>query len=197
MLLPYQSLVSNLAFYNKGVLKIHDIPYNITPHDVHDFLDRYMAPLSQPAGSVPVHIVMERSTGKIMDCFVEFPTVFEAEQCLKAFQQEAKLSATGELDTNAKQTRRGRPKPRMGLRHVHVDMSSQAELMKATFPRARFVEFEKWSGAPSILERDVQDPFEWTFGFRGYVTSEEVFGLIKFAEHPTRVSPGPLVDVRC
>jgi len=110
---------------------------------------------------------MERSTGKTMDCFIEVPSVDDATQTL--------LRHESLLDTS-------KP-PKIGTRHVMVELASQGDLMKELFPRAKDV---IWSsqGVPTVLKNtDV-----WSHGFRGFFTTEEMSGLVRHAEFPNRVS---------
>lgn len=103
-----------------------------------------------------------------MDCFVELSSPSAAFQCASRFAQNS----------------RG---VRLGSRNVTVDTSSQAELIKAVFPRARYVDFDDSTGHPTIRSHDQNDN-DWTEGFRGYFTIEEIHGVVRFAESPSRVS---------
>lgn len=123
---------------------------------------------------VPIHVIMEKPTGKTMDCFVEFRTQEAARDCVKRFEYSA-------------QPGRG---TKIGNRNVSLDLSSQAELMRAVFPRSRLAEFDQVTGRPRIMSHD-EDP-SWTAGFRGYITLEEIYGMTRFAETPSRVSDFPL-----
>lgn len=118
----------------------------------------------------PIHVIMEKPTGKTMDCFIEFPSHEAARDCVKRFEYNA-------------QPGRG---TKIGNRCVTLDLSNQAELMRAVFPRARFVKFEELSGRPFIQSHST-DP-TWTAGFRGYFNLEEIYGMTRFAETPSRVS---------
>jgi len=117
----------------------------------------------------PIHIIMEKPTGKTMDCYVEFPSHEAALSCIRRFEH---TSYPG----------RG---TRLGTRNVSLDLSNQAELMEAVFPRARLVEFDVYTGVPRILSQD-DDYGGWSAGFRGYFTLEEIYGITRFAECPSR-----------
>ena len=65
---------------------------------------------------------------------------------------------------------------------ITVEASSQDELMKDMFPRAKCVCWK--NGEPIIVGND--DPY--STGFAGYFTNEEMVGLVRHAEHPQRVS---------
>jgi hypothetical protein len=119
-----------------------------------------------------IHIIMERSTSKTMDCYVEMKTHGAV---LEQFQRYWETITGGS----------NRP-PRIGHRMITVEVSSQDQLMKDMFPRAKCVRWE--NGAPIIMEND--DPY--STGFTGYFTNEEMVGLIRHAEHPQRVCTCPV-----
>lgn len=126
--------------------------------------------LKKSPDGYPIHVIMEKPTGKTMDCFIEFPTHAAARECVRRFDDTVHPG-------------RG---SRLGSRNVNLELSDQAELMHALFPRARLVEFDSLNGAPTILSKSC-DP-SWSAGFRGYFTLEEVYGVTRFAECPSRVS---------
>lgn len=117
----------------------------------------------------PVHIIMEKPTGKTMDCYVEFPTHQAALQCVQKFSSAVD----------------GEDRTRIGDRNIGIDLSDQAELMEAIFPRARFVEFDPLHGKATELRHYPSSG--WSTGFQGFVTLEEMFGVVRFAESPMRV----------
>ena len=109
---------------------------------------------------------MERVTSKTLDCFVEFENFNEAVNSVNYFEKRR-------LDGHA---------PRLGTRHVEIELSSQDQLMKALFPKAKNVE---WNGAQAIiLPTDPKDPYN--SGFQGFVSSEELVLLTKHVESPQR-----------
>lgn len=109
---------------------------------------------------------MERSTAKTMDCYAEFQTVQDA--------QNTVIRINNIFDT-------GRA-PRLGNRVVDVELSSQDELLKDLFPRAKCLIWK--GGIPIALEN-----FDfYTTGFAGFFTREEIYGAIRHAEIPHRVS---------
>lgn len=99
-----------------------------------------------------------------MDCFVEFPGYEQASETL-AFVNR------GLID--------GQP-AKIGARYIQADMSSQDELLKAMFPRAKCVKWE--DGLPVILPKTDA----WSTGFTGFITEEELFLTIRHAEAPQR-----------
>jgi hypothetical protein len=110
---------------------------------------------------------MERSTAKTMDCFIEFLSVHDARAMIKKFDRMQED---------------GRP-AKIGLRAVEYELSTQRELQKSLFPRAKCVDWT--GGSPKILP--CTDP--WSTGFQGFVTREEMHQLVRHAEVPARVSP--------
>ena len=116
----------------------------------------------------PVHIIMERVTSKTLDCYVEFINLSEA------------AAAVNRFEANKTGGRGGR----LGQRHVEVELSSQEDLMKDLFPKAKNV---KWEGSrPSIQPRDPND--QYNSGFQGFISREELVMLVKHVEAPQRVS---------
>lgn len=110
---------------------------------------------------------MDRVSGKTMDCFVEFLSNVDAENAA------AKLNSRGRL------LKLGTPPVH---RVVTVHVSSQEELMKNLFPRAKNV---KWpNGKPVIYQTD--EPYNT--GFKTFITAEELTMMCKHAEQPHRVS---------
>lgn len=109
---------------------------------------------------------MERSTGKTMDCFVEYRTLEDARRTCASLNRNYDLGSA----------------PRMGARHVDVEMSSAAELMKALFPLAKCISWV--NGKPVVSSRRPS----WSTGFDGFLTDEELFCLKRHAEQPHRVS---------
>ncbi|KAJ5092588.1 hypothetical protein NUU61_007458 [Penicillium alfredii] len=160
---PIGSVIHQKVPDHWGVVKISNIPYTVTRQEVHHFLGRSAGLISPPEGT-PVHIIMERSTGKTMDCYVEFVTLNDARDTVTRINRSAEY---GRL-------------PRMGSRHVEVTLSSQDELMQALFPRAKCI---KWvNGKP--LEQENTD--WWSTGFNGFLTDEELFCVFHHAEAPQR-----------
>lgn len=100
-----------------------------------------------------------------MDCYVEFQTKADAEA---AVAKVNRIYETGRI-------------PRLGSRHVDVEVSSQDALLKDLFPRAKQIIWR--NGTPVLGPND--DPY--STGFQGFFTHEEIFLLIRHAENPQRV----------
>lgn len=109
---------------------------------------------------------MERSTGKTMDCFVEVENMHEASTIVNNFHHRCMSGRA----------------PRIGDRHVDIELSCHEDLMKELFPRAKCV---KWKdNDPTVYETN--EPFN--SGFHGFLTGEEMVMVQKHAETPQRVS---------
>lgn len=110
---------------------------------------------------------MERVTSKTMDAYVEFMTLEDAMRAVEKHTQN-QLS--------------GRP-TRLGDRPVDMQLSSQASLMKDLFPVAAGV---VWKGAtPEIQPFKPNEPWD---NFKGFISPEEMFMLVRHVEVPHRVS---------
>ncbi|KAJ5298196.1 uncharacterized protein N7443_006316 [Penicillium atrosanguineum] len=147
-----------------GVARIDNIPYSLTRPEVIQMFGRSGNLI--PESQCPVHIIMERSTGKTMCCFVEFEDRESAQAAVD------RLNATTMSQTG----------PRMGNRHIDVTLSSQQELMQALFPRAKCVD---WVG-DRFVARDKLPTEWWSTGFDGFITDEELFCVIRHAKEPHR-----------
>ncbi|KAI4176896.1 MAG: hypothetical protein LQ343_000753 [Gyalolechia ehrenbergii] len=145
-----------------GVLKIGNIPYSLTKQEVLGLLGRN-AKIVTPDLGVPIHIIMDRTTGKTMDCYVEFFSYGDAQAAFnKCLLRGSQL--------------------RLGDRVIDVAMSSQDALLAELFPKAKNVEWR--NGRPLIKESN--DAFN--SGFKNFVTNEELLQLVSHAEKPHRVS---------
>ncbi len=138
------------------------IPYSLTKQEVLGFLGRNAKILTPDIGP-PIHIIMDRSTGKTMDCYVEF---FSHGDAQAAFHKC--LVRGGQL--------------RLGDRVVDVCLGTQDELLGEMFPKAKNVE---WSHGRPVV-RESTDPYN--SGFKAFVTNEELLQLVSYAEKPHRVS---------
>ncbi|GAB1197124.1 hypothetical protein APSETT444_006414 [Aspergillus pseudonomiae] len=155
--MPIGSFVHTRQAPRWGVIKISNV---ITKNEIAQFVGR-------PARLIkgcPIHIIMERSTAKTMDCFVETETQEAAQRTVDRINS---IYETGRA-------------PRLGLRRVDVEYSNQDALLKDLFPRAKCIAWE--DGMPRELPNT--DPY--STGFSGFITSEEIVGAIRHAEIPHR-----------
>jgi RNA recognition motif-containing protein len=150
------------------VVRILNIPYTTTRGEILAMLGRN-ARLPKDVEE-PVHIIMDKTTSKTQDAFVEFAT---HESAVKAVERHEDLILKHR-------------QPRLGQRPIEMEISSQNALCKALFPFAQGV---NWKGSmPMIQPADSTDPnAPWT-RFRGFMTGEEMALLVRFVEVPHRVS---------
>lgn len=120
-----------------------------------------------PKHECPVHIMMERTTGRTLDCYVEFHSEKDAREVLHRIK---KLSDSGR-------------DPRMGKFVLDITLSSQDALLKAIFPKAKGIEWVK--GWPRERANRSQ---ESSVQFDGFLSDEELRFLVRFANEAERVS---------
>lgn len=126
-----------------------------------------MVAMPRGFGSYAIHIIMERSTAKSYDCYIELET-YEA--------------AAAEV------YRLGNARRLIGNRRPRIELSTQEELMSELLPRAKCV---VWHGViPEVKENT--DPY--LEGFQGFVTGEEMHATARIAQNPARVSLFRLVE---
>ncbi|KAK4222354.1 hypothetical protein QBC38DRAFT_427468 [Podospora fimiseda] len=161
---PFIESCSQAHSSSWGVLKISNIPFDVNRAEVIALIGKNSRILNDV--HEPVHIIMERTSSKTEDVFVEFMTSEDASKCIERL---------------IKNSEKGRP-PRLGNRVVTLKISDQTELMKALFPHAKGVD---WLGSvPQIKE---VGPDGWDHErFRGFMTMDEMAMLVKHAEVPTR-----------
>ena len=106
---------------------------------------------------------MERTTSKTMDCFVEFVSA------------DAAINTVNHLNSYRK-------KRTVGERFVKISVSSQEELMRNLFPKAKYVQ---WAGQNPII---LPSTDHFSSGFQGFVQSEELVSLVKVGQRPKSVS---------
>ncbi|KIW96877.1 uncharacterized protein Z519_02268 [Cladophialophora bantiana CBS 173.52] len=152
-----------------GVLKIINIPYTISIPEMQQFICKYIPQhhlITPHVAGYPIHIIMERSTGKTMDCYVELTSTLTAAQDWEhAFGLKCMRI------------------PKIGQRNVEVFLSNQGELMKDMFPRAKCIHFDSQQfGAPKLVpNRDI-----FSSGYKGFMTNEELTCMVRHAEYPQR-----------
>ncbi|KAM0280132.1 hypothetical protein ACHAQH_004204 [Verticillium albo-atrum] len=149
---------------DRGVVKLHNIPFITTRSEVIAFLGRNSRILND--FEEPVHIIMDRVSSKTNDAYVEFQTMNDAVVAVDRFHlnfSKGKVS-------------------RLGDRPVGIELSSQGALMKDLFPFATGV---RWDGIhPHVLGRRKDGA---PYGkFSGFVTEEEMIMLVKHVEMPNR-----------
>ena len=151
-----QNTKANICFHQQ-------IPYDLTKSLILSFLGPHAKTITPDLGPA-IHIIMDRSTGKTMDCYVEFFSTPDARACVNSLNLRP---------NNAN---------RIGDRAVDVTTSSQDELLKELFPRAKNVRWE--AGKPVVMETTEA----FNSGFKSFVSAEELGCLVRHAEQPHRVS---------
>ncbi|KAL8950327.1 MAG: hypothetical protein Q9222_003632 [Ikaeria aurantiellina] len=159
-LIPFGENARNHRVAEWGVLKIGNIPYTLTKQEVLGFLGRNAKILTPDLG-VPIHIIMDRPTGKTMDCYVEFFSSGDAQAALNKC-----LSRGNQL--------------RLQDRVVDVQMSSQDELLRELFPRAKNCTWV--NGRPVITQS--HEPYNT--GFKSFLAREELLQLKTWVQKPHR-----------
>ncbi|RMZ86106.1 hypothetical protein DV737_g128, partial [Chaetothyriales sp. CBS 132003] len=169
---PFVDLTRTVAPSEKPIICIKNIPYTITQNEIQQFLSKSLLPhsftsLSTPGPAAhPIFIIMERGTGKTQDCFVELPSASVAADCIERIENLIMADKP----------------PKMAQRIVNVEMSSQGELMRELFPRAKNIMWDPTTGIPIMLA-----PVDgYGAGFRGFLTAEELNNVVRFAEMPQR-----------
>ncbi|KAI0162247.1 hypothetical protein GGR57DRAFT_489944 [Xylariaceae sp. FL1272] len=158
---------------NAGVVHITNLPYEVTRQEVVALLVRTCNGKVLEERHEPVHIIMDRITGKTKDAYVE----------IRSHEDAMKLIENVEYKRNVEH----RP-PRLGSRVVNITLSSQAQLMKALFPDAQM----EWYGAKGVPKRDSRFSHE---NFKGFFSDEEMTMLAKHT-NPTHASFAKLCPER-
>ncbi|KAK6348750.1 hypothetical protein TWF730_009523 [Orbilia blumenaviensis] len=99
-----------------NLVKIENIPYNLDDDMLFEFLGKTPGLVPEEHGGI--HIIMDRTTGKTMDCFLEFPTVGAAERFIQR-----------RCNNNRRCI--------LGGRHISLELVRQGELMRWLFPKVR------------------------------------------------------------
>ncbi|KAH9905326.1 hypothetical protein F4778DRAFT_779668 [Xylariomycetidae sp. FL2044] len=140
-----------------GVVKILNAPYDVTRAQVFGMAGATARILADTME--PVHITIERNTGKTADIFVELETPADAVSFINRFNPIAPRGRTAKL----------------GDRPVEIQISSQQELMGAVLPSARGV---RWLSGPPFVDLTTNSEFGWE-NFTGFTTKEELNVLCK------------------
>jgi len=118
-------------------------------------------------GTYAIHIMFDRQSAKSGDCYIEFPTATDAAHVFS--------SRKNFYDRHSHD-----PQRVIGGRRVRIKMSSQEELMQEIFPKAKCV---TWRKQQPIILPPVD---EYTSGFNGFLSSEELVFTSKWALEPRK-----------
>ncbi|KAG8629285.1 hypothetical protein KVT40_003150 [Elsinoe batatas] len=163
---PLTNPAIHLKVADNGVIKIINIPFECTKQEILAAIGRNARVVHQPQGTpfYAIHIIMDRNTGKTNEAFVEVDSKEAAEDVMSHYHDRRQ---------------RGRA-PKIGDRHVIIELSDMPTLMAKLFPKA--ISLQWWGSIPVPFKP--ADGF--TTGFRGFITIEECSQLTKHAEEPKR-----------
>jgi hypothetical protein len=148
-----------------AILKIDELPYEVKNSDIVAYIGGTAKILND--NEEPIHIMMERITTKTGAAYVEF---YDARSAYKVVEKHNNARTQG--------------KPiRIQNRMVTASISSHDALMTDLFPCARGV---TWRNGEPYVQSDN--------AFKGFVSEEELIGLVKNIEFPGRVSFNPLIS---
>lgn len=145
------------------------VPFAVSVPEIRSFIAHLTkSPLiKEHVLGYPVHIIMERPTGKTLDAFVQFRHRGAAQTALQ--QAERNVNEGRGL--------------KIGTRHVEIELSSEGDLCAALFPRAKSVHWDPDTGVPTVISN--QDPY--SDGFQGFFTVEEITSVCRHASNPYKV----------
>ncbi|CAG8558974.1 1877_t:CDS:10 [Paraglomus occultum] len=136
--------------YDWPVVKISNIPWDISLRDIKGFFSTFKLPDSSTYAQ-SIHVIMDRNTGKThAEAYIEFLN-----------QHEAQLAVS---------TRNLKP---LKGRLVSLHHSSQAELMRATFPKWK----GKFSGCDAVVTEEMLDGKQ-TVPNVPLITRDEIYSLL-------------------
>ncbi|KAA8900029.1 hypothetical protein FN846DRAFT_782012 [Sphaerosporella brunnea] len=153
---PFVDLGRTALAQNWSCVKIGNIPYNVTSEELLDFLGRNSNIVPEAAGSIGIHVIMDRSTGKTMDAYVEFMNARDAWKCVSR--------------------RRSRV---LGNRHLSLDVVDPSELMKDIFPRAKGIVWDGVIPNPALNKPEYVSKTE-------IISREELVLIVNHARTPHR-----------
>ncbi|RPB01847.1 hypothetical protein L873DRAFT_1886583 [Choiromyces venosus 120613-1] len=142
---------------NWACVRVGNIPYNVTTSELTEFLGKNSNIIPDSTENVGVHVIMDRSTGKTMDAFVEFMAPKDAWKCVARRKSRV-----------------------LGNRHLTLDVVDPSELMKEIFPRAKGV---NWDGVVPLVSRDP----EYAGRSPEILGREELVLIVNHARTPHRV----------
>ncbi|KAF4549864.1 Hypothetical protein D9617_19g101690 [Elsinoe fawcettii] len=166
--IPFVNPAAHIKVPDNGIIKISNIPFTSTKQEILAAIGRNARVVHQPPGSpfYAIHIIMDRNTGKTNEAYVEVDSKDAAQDVMLHYEERRE---------------RGRA-PKVGDRHVIIEVSNMQTLMAKLFPRVSCVQ---WLGAVPVPYQPA-DPY--TTGFRGFIMIEECSQLKKHAEDPKKAS---------
>ncbi|KAI0105745.1 hypothetical protein GGR51DRAFT_548978 [Nemania sp. FL0031] len=160
----------------KGVVVLRNIPYETRRADVIALLGKSSKILNDR--EEPVHIIIDRVTGKTLDAYCELSSLGAAVEVVGRFNNKR------EPDNSSRTAR-------IMNRVVEVEVSSQTNLMAALFPSSKCG--VHWKGTLPEVVTGHEDSWE---NFKGFVSEEEMAMLRKHIESPQRSLYGRICPER-
>ncbi|EPS40535.1 hypothetical protein H072_5620 [Dactylellina haptotyla CBS 200.50] len=154
-----ESLLSSQSKDNcQNLVKIDNIPYNLDDAMLFEFLGKNSG-LSTDGGNI--HVIMDRTTGKTMDCFLEFSNMGAAEMFIQR-----------RCNNNRRCI--------LGGRHISLELARRIELMEWLFPKVRGASWSK-NGELEVGEHQLssEGPIE-------IISREELVMILGHARTPHR-----------
>ncbi|ETN40124.1 uncharacterized protein HMPREF1541_04399 [Cyphellophora europaea CBS 101466] len=167
---PFVNLARGVFPSTDPVLRLKNIPFGVSYSEIVMFMNKaFMIQIGGSTVNYPVHILMERSTGKTADAWLEMPDQMTADAVMdryKLLQDDNKV-------------------PKLGNRPVNISIASQGKLMAEIFPRAKEIYWHPSTGIPIKIKPDFEvEPY--SAGFQGFLTAEELYCTKLHSEQPTR-----------
>lgn len=113
------------------------IPYDITSASLHAFLGTHAKIITPDLGPA-IHVTMDRFTGKTQEAFIEFFSTPDARAWVNLIKCRPAYSN------------------KIGDRILSVDLSSQEELMREIFPRAKCMWMNSHEVKANLIRRDME-----------------------------------------
>jgi hypothetical protein len=130
-----------------------------------------MPPGNGSGRNYPIHFLMERSTAKTGDCWIELPDNATMDHVMRRY--------------TALQNQ-GRP-AKLNGRILDMERTNQGELMRAIFPHTKDMWFDPETGIPVKVKAADGEADLYSQGFRGFLTREEMRCVVIHALQPNRV----------
>lgn len=143
------------------------------------FMEKHFMPRNKGiARNYPVHIFMDRPTGKSQDAWLEMPDQATHNYVMR--QYNAAVAA--------------RKIPKIASKPVDLISCTQGKMMAAFFPNAKDIYWDPQTGIPiKVKLEDGKEENPFGTGFRGFITKEELYCVRMHTENPARVSISPLL----
>ncbi|KAI1433690.1 hypothetical protein GGR50DRAFT_705123 [Xylaria sp. CBS 124048] len=146
-----------------AVVLVRNIPYETTRAEIIAVLGKNAGLLND--NQEPVHIILDRMSGKTMDVYCELDSEEAALELVEKFKNSFENGSIG----------------RLGTRIIDVELSSNTNLMRALFPCTR--NGVEWVDDHPFIIHGSDWPWE---NFKAFVSGEEIVMLLKNVENAQR-----------